>query len=289
MQNKVEFKKIREFGEIINDSFLFIKQNFKALLKTFVYFCGIFILAGMLASIFQQLDMKNVMFGNPSDTTALANIFSIKYFLAVLMLFFAYAAGTVSILSFIDLYVQKGNVAPGIDEIWSYFKYYFLRVFGSSFIMLLFMMVCFACCLIPGIYVFPAVSLFYPVMIFENGSLSYSFSRSFKLLKDQWWVTAATLFVIWLITYAAMSFISIPALIFGFVSAFSKGTGSLTTFMIIITSIIQYVCQIFQILPIIVGSLCYYNLTERLESTGLFHRIDQFGTQKGDLNTQEEY
>jgi hypothetical protein len=55
MQPKIELAKTRDFGEIINDTFLFMRQNFKPLLKYFFTFCGIFLAAGTVCSTLYQL------------------------------------------------------------------------------------------------------------------------------------------------------------------------------------------------------------------------------------------
>ncbi len=296
MQNKLEFRKLREFGEIINDMFQFIKQNFKPLMKTYIYLCGFFVLAGMLAAIMYQLGLKDLGFGymgasaSSNPITRFSQLFTFNYFLVIIFSVLNYTAIVVSTLSFIALYIQKDNQAPSVDEVWAYFKYYFLRVFGSSIAIGIFLVLCFLFCGLPFVYVFPAMSLFYSVMVLENGSFEYSFSRSFKLLKDQWWVTAGAIFVIWIITYACMSMASIPAIILTMAAAFTKASTGLSTLAIISATVIQYVCQVFMILPVIGVSLCYFNLVERLENTGLLERINNLGKAESDLNsTSEEY
>jgi hypothetical protein len=293
MTDKVEFKKLRGFGEIINDTFVFIRQNIKPLLKVFVYFCGFFVLASGVASVLQQLGMRNAMLQiseqGPGDPFSFFNkIFTINYLLVILFSMANYAAMYVSILSFITLYIEKGKVVPGVDEVWAYFKYYFLRVFGSSLLVTLFFLVCFIACIVPGIYVFPAMSLFFPVMIFENGSWGYTFGRSFKLLKDEWWVTAATIFIVYIITMACMSFISVPIAIMGMASAFTQGTKVMSDH-----DHCEHdypVCrQIFMVIPIIALSLCYFNLVERKENLGLMSRIDDFGQAKSTFGAPEQY
>jgi len=296
MSDKLEFRKLREFGEIINDMFQFIKQNFKPLMKTYIYLCGFFVLAGMLAAIMYQVGLQKINFGyggnqaNANPFNRFGQLFSFNYFVVIIFSLLNYTAITVSTLSFIALYVQKGNQAPTVEEVWSYFKYYFLRVFGSSIAVCIFLITCLLFCGLPFFYVFPAMSLFYSIMVVENGSFEYSFSRSFKLLKDQWWVTAGAIFVIWIITYACMSMASMPAIILTMVSAFTKASGGMSTFIIVISTVIQYVCQVFMILPVIGVTLCYFNLVERLDNTGLLERINQLGKSETNLNsTPEDY
>lgn len=294
MTDKLEFKKLRDFGEVINDTFVFIRQNIKPLVKVFVYFCGFFVVATGVASVLQQLGMRNAMLemssrapGNPFGF--FDKIFTINYLLVILFSMANYAAMYVSILSFITLYIEKGNVAPNVDQVWAYFKYYFFRVLGSSLFVTLFVLICFVACIVPAIYVFPAMSLFFPVMIFENAGWSYAFGRSFKLLKDQWWVTAATILVVYIITMACISFISVPVAIVSMASTFTQGVKAMSVTMIIVSTVIQCLSQIFMVIPIIGLSLCYFNLVERKENIGLLSRIDDFGQAKNPFGAPEQY
>jgi len=287
MSEKVEFKKIREFGEIINDTFLFIKQNFKPLMKAFIYLCGFFVLAAMISAVIQQINMQKVLTEGVvfrSDTnpvySQLSKVFTVQYFITVAFLFANYTAIHVAVFSYIALYVEKGKVAPKVEEVWAYFRFYFFRVLGSSLVVTVFMIFCFAACIVPGVYVFPAMSLFYPIMIMENADLGYAFSRSFKLLKEQWWVTAATIFVLWLITYCAMTFISMPATLLQLFSTLVQGQKQVSTAIIIGTTVSQQLAQVFMIIPAIGTTFCYFNLMERQENTGLLSRIDQLGKEE---------
>lgn len=289
MPENLEFKKLREFGEIINDMFLFIKQNFKALLKVFVYFSGIFLLGSIVTGIYHQIGMQKELTSVSNDFSVFKKIFNFNYFLVMVFNLANYTALNVSILSFIAVYIRKGNVAPNLEEVWAYFKFYFFRMLGSGILIGLFCGLCFLFFLIPGIYVMPAMVLFFPVMVYENASFGYSFERAFKLVKGQWWITFGTILIIYFITLASQSLASLPALIFTFISAFTGGAKGLSNTAIIITTTVQYLCQVFMIIPMVGISICYFNLVERLDSTGLMDRIGQMGVSKEPFNTPEEY
>lgn len=295
MLEKVEFRKIREFGEIINDTFLFVKQNFKPLMKTFFYLCGFFVLASMISAIMQQIGMQKALtggFGSDSEVaiSQFTQLFTFNYLVLVVFLMANYTAIYVAIISYIALYTEKGRETPTVEEVWGYFKYYFFRVMGSSIVVGIFLLLCAVACFIPFVYMFPIMSLFFPVMILENADFGYSFSRCYKLVRDNWWVTAGTIFVLWIITYATMSFVSLPAIILTFFSAFTAEGKAMSNSVIIISTVIQYLCQVFMIIPVIGICLCYFNLVERQDSTGLMERIHNFGKPDTDKNaTQEEY
>jgi hypothetical protein len=288
MSELVEFKKIREFGEMINDTFLFVRQNFKPISKAFIYLCGFFILAGIATSVMNQLNVRDAVVNSTNFEARISAIFTLNYLVSIIFVVLNYNALTVTVLSYIALYIDKGNVSPKLDEVWVYFKYYFFRALVGSVLVGVFTVLAFICCILPGIYVFPIMSLFFPIMLFENASVGYCFSRSFKLVKDQWWITAAVLIIIWMITYACTLFVSIPSMILGFMSAFTSGSKQISNLSLAVVSVIQYLSQVFIILPLICSTFCYFNLRERQESYGLLERIGKLGSPKDNLNSSKE-
>ncbi|MFD0939958.1 hypothetical protein [Pedobacter boryungensis] len=291
MKDKIEFKKIREFGDIIGDTFVFIKQNFKPLMAAFFSLTGIFILGGMISAIIAQLQLVDLAQGEGYTGGPFAKMYNMgfSYILMIIFLILSYTSMYVSVLSFVALYIEKGNVPPTVAEVWVYFKYYFFRMLGSGVLMSIFLGLCFICCIIPGIYVFPAVTLFYAVMILENGNFSHAFERSFKLLKNEWWITAATILVVYVIFYACSLIVQIPSFIIAIVGAFTHAEQPITRTYAFVSSIFQQIAYIFMIIPIISSTFIYYNLVERKESLGLLNRIDGLGQNSNQAETPEEY
>lgn len=294
MKAKVEFRKIREFGDLIGDTFLFLKQNFKPLMTSFFALSGIFIVGGIISAMIAQLQLVGIAQSagvayDDSPRNMLYNV-GFTYFLSIIFVLLSYTSMYVSILSYIALYIEKGNVAPTVSEVWAYFKYYFFRMMGSGILIMIFLFLCFMLCLVPGIYVYPAVTLFAPIMILENGSFSHSFDRSFKLLKDEWWITAAAILVINIIFYAFSTLVQLPAIIIMMVGTFTRGERTITNYYAVISSIAQHISYIFMIIPIVCSALIYHNLVERKENLGLFQRMDELGQNpQADQSIQEEY
>lgn len=294
MLNQLEFKKRRDFGQVINDTFTFMRQNFKPLIKTYFIFCGLFVLASMAAMLMQQYKMVNIIntgIGNRyGKDFGIGSVYGIEYFLSLLFSMASYSSMTVAILSYIALYVRKGNQPPTTDEVWGYFKYYFLRVFGNSILLILMLGVAFICCLVPGFWLFPFVAMMFPIMVIENGSLGYSFNRSFKIIKDNFWVTFGTLVVVWIIVTACMSMIVLPTSLLNMVTMFTTKTPQMNVTLTLITTVLQSLSQIFTIIPIITISLVYFSLVEQKENTGLMERISDFGNNEKPVDTRpEEY
>lgn len=286
MPPKIELQKIRDFGEIISDTLLFARQNFKPLITSFFIFCGFFIAGGAIFSILQQIKTVNAIntgFSGRSNLFGPTNPFSflgIEYVLSILFFVMGYVAMQVTIYSFICLYKEKGNIPPTPAEVWGYFKYYYVRIFLSGIVIALLLMVASVLCLIPGIYLYPIMALVFPIMIFENTSFGYAFNRSFRLIKENWWLTFGAIVVMIIIVYFVSMIVILPASIFNAVSMFShfgREGVKMSATAAIITALLGALCQVFYILHSITVSLCYFNLTERVDNTGLIARIGQLG------------
>lgn len=293
MITNIDFKKQRDFGQVINDTFTFLRQNFKPLIKTYAMFCGLFVLANMCAMLMQQYKAVHII--NEGLTTGnndqfAFGMYGIEYFLAIFFTFASYASMSVAILSYIAVYIQKGNQTPTSEEIWGYFKYYFFRVFGSSIFLAIINFVGFLFCLVPGFYLFPFVCMFFPIMVIENGTFTYSFGRSFKIIKDNFWITFGTLIVVWIIVYACMSMIVLPTSLFSMIGMFGSKTPSMSVTLTMVTTVLQSLCQVFTILPVITVALVYFSLVEQKENQGLLERISNFGNTEKPIDTRpEEY
>ncbi|MDN3551836.1 hypothetical protein [Mucilaginibacter aquaedulcis] len=292
MQPKVELARIRDFGEIINDTFLFVRQNFKPLLKYFFIFCGIFIAGSIISASLMQLKMVGAMSSISSGTynreyrPSIFNFFGIEYAFTIIFALLSFVTMQVTILSYIALYKAKDKQIPTSEEMWGYIKYYFLRVLGSSILLNILIVFALLFCIIPGLYLAPIFALIFPIMVMENTSFGYAFNRSFYLIKENWWVTFGSLIVIWIIFYVCMMVITIPATIINTMSlvlhySFSKPAA-------VATAVLQHACQIFTVLPITTLCLCYFNLTESKDGTSLLDKINKMSTTNPDTDLPPE-
>lgn len=314
MKAKVELRQARDFGEIVSDSILFVRQNWKPLLKAYFVFCGFFIAANIVFSILFQLKMvsvhKELINGSAASPTA---IFNIQYFLLLIFSFFNIISLLLTTICFISLYNEKNNEAPSLQEIWAYYKYYFLRATGSFILLGLIALVAIIILMIPSflvmfaigrlvgtfvavflitlplVYFMTVLTLFYPIMIIENGGFGFAFGKCFKLIKGRWWNTFGVLFVNAIIVYAAYLLIMIPF------ALFSGGTLTFLAYNVSLAVTILYTVatsamQIINILPLVATSTAYFSYVEEKESVGLMERIDNIDLGGDDLDPiSDEY
>jgi hypothetical protein len=298
MSSNVELAKPRDFGEIINDTFTFMKQNLKPLLRYFFIFCGIFVVGGILSSSMLQLKIANTTNAvstasyNLQYKPSIWNYFGIEYFLSIVFTMLSVITVQVTTLSYIALYKEKDKQPPTTEEMWGYIKYYYLKILGSSILLYLLLTVATLACIIPGIYLLPIFALILPVMVIENTSFGYAFSRAFVLIKENWWTTFGSLVVIWIIVYVCMVVVTLPASLINMVSLLLHPQSSriYSVPAAMITAAIQHLCQVFAIIPCITLSLCYFNLTESKDGTSLMDKINKLGTTSPDTDLPvEEY
>jgi hypothetical protein len=134
----------------------------------------------------------------------------------------------------------------------------------------------FALCLIPGFYLWPAFSLVVPIIVFENTTLGYAFSRGFQLVKGNYWSTLGVLVISVIIVYVAVMIFVVPLSVLNVGSMLAAGHKLNSTYLIL-TSVATHICYVFYMMPMIAISLCYFSLTEQKDNTGLLDRINNLG------------
>lgn len=299
MKPHFELRRVRDFGEIISDSFTFFKDNFKTLMKPLLVICGFFILIGTFAYTFMQSNLfegisqtaggpvRNNTFENPLWTT--------NYLGGMLLFYFIFAFYLISIFivtySYIAIYLEKPeNEKPSVIEVWGYYKYYFWRILGSSIVCILITAIGSVLCLLPGIYIGTVLSLAMPIIIFENASFGFAFNKSFTLIKGNWWLTFGTMFIISLIIGFGSYFVNAPMIILTVTKMLLKWDFWIFP-LLLICGLLVNVFYLAYSLMAIATSMCYFSYCEQKEGTGLMNRIDMLG-KTGDDNSHlptEEY
>lgn len=281
----IEFRKVRDFSETINDSFTFLKLQFRALFKPLLYICGFFVLATMATQVLQQLKTVKLLglakassAGNgfmPTDISSYT--FGVEYFLVLLFTMLSISAIYLVTYCYIKLYKDQSNTSPHLEEVWTLFKQHIVRFFVTSLLLTVLMVIGFVFCLIPGFYLMPIVSLALPAMVMEDKGIADSFSRSIHLIKEHWWKTFGILLVASLITYFSMSILGLPSALLGFGAVFLQSSPTLVLIGSIFSSMLTAAANLFYVFPAVVSTLCYFSLSEEKDGSGLFERIEQFG------------
>jgi hypothetical protein len=292
-QQKVELRKVRDFSDNLNDTFLFIRQNLKPLLTSFLGISGVFMLAAAILSGLYQSNMGSVFkqIINGSTTTYDSPFYMIdgKYFWMLSFTWLNIIAMQVAIVSYMKVYEAKDGEVSSIDEVWQVFKSYFFKVLIYSIpILLLTVVGCFFC-LLPGIYLAVVFVPFPAVVMMEDQSLGGAYNRCFTLVKDNFWVS----FGLYLLVYIIYSFSSgIISMIIGAAAGllFYFTTKDLGSTIGVVTSILSIFSFVFYIIYYVSVVLNYFNLSERFDGTGMMRKLETIGDSPQNFdNIQEQY
>jgi len=292
-EQKVELRKIRDFSDNLNDTILFIRQNFKPLLTGFLSTAGIFMLtSAILNGLYQsQFGVLLQQIFNRSTPTPMSpgELFNTNYFLVLIFAWLNYVAMQVAVISYIKVYEIKNGEAPTIVEVWDVFKRYFLKVFFYSIPIVILIGLGLILCFIPGIYLWVVFVPFSVILIIEEETFGGAYDRCFRLIKNNFWISLGIYFLTYLIAAFSSSIISVVVGgIAGLISYFT--TKNINTTVGIVTSILDIFGLIFYIVFYLSVCLHYFNLAEKYDGTGMMRKLDSLGGNDQNFdNTQEQY
>lgn len=280
-QDYIDFKQQRELGDIISDTFKFIRENYKAYFKSVIKIAWpAFLLLIAAVAYYSYTTVGNsLMFIQDGG-------FFIGFGLLMVGLLLYYAVLNVAAFHFIKSYVSNHGKAKH-EEVKQGVKTDLGKMFGLGAITWILIFVGLIILIIPGIYISVPLSISAAVLVFKNESIGSSISEGFHLVKDNWWMSFISLFLIWLIVYIISLIFQIPVLIYTFVKMFTmmeENSASATNVanmfdwvyltLTIIASAIQYL--LYAITPIGVAFV-YYNLNEQKYFTGAYESIENLG------------
>lgn len=280
--NHIIFKQQRELGEILSVTFKFIRENYKTGLRLFFKLVGpSFILLVAAISFYTYATLGSSLFTN-------GNLEASNVIIALILLMIAYLAyftsmtGTINhiILSYIN---NNGEIQE--EEVKSGLKQDFGKILLLSILTGIITFAAFMFFVIPGIYVFVPLSLVTAILVFRRNGVTDSISESFQLVKDNWWMTFATLLCIYLVIYVIGLIFQLPALIYIFIRAFTVAAESSaaepqdmfgTGYVIInaISSAIQYIIYSMTVVGV---AFVYFHLNEKKNFTGTYETIQNLG------------
>ena len=294
VQQKVQLRKVRDFGENLNDTFQFIRQEFKPLAGSFILFAGVFILAqSIIAGLFQGKmfafldDFKNGMY-TKQPTDAYSAIFTPQYFLLIICSFLSIVAMRVTVACYMKLYDEK-QASPTIREVWILFSRQYLKNVVFSIPVLLITIISIFFCFFPVVYFAIVFAPFQFIVVSEGVSFGDAFSRCFTLIKENFWISFGIYILTYIIYLTGSSIIGffIGALI-GIASYFT--TNEISSTVGIVTSAVSAIAYLFYIIFFVSVGMHYYNLAERADGTGMARRLENLGKNTNpNENIEEQY
>ncbi|MCF6348695.1 MAG: hypothetical protein L3J20_10415 [Flavobacteriaceae bacterium] len=288
----IEFKKERDLGSIISDTFKFIRENWRAYFNAIIKIVGPFIVLGAIVMVFFMgsfsgifSDMQGATDNDPSAIFGLMG--SMFGWIGLLMLVgtIIYIMISVTSLYFIKSYINNNGKADFTEVRTNTFKNIW-KFLGLGILLVIMVLFGAILCYLPGIYLAIVFSLATSIMVFENKSIGDTISHSFALIKGQWWTTFGVLIVVGFLVSILGYIFSIPAVIYqlikmGTMLGENDPTQVFDIFkdpVYIALNVLSYVGKyILSSITLIASVFIYYDLNEQKNLTGTIEKIDSLG------------
>ncbi len=307
--NYIIFQKQRELGQIVSDTFVFLRRNLKPLLKVLVRTCSIpFILLLIAVGFYTKTSTGVDFFSSGNDSLDIGSLMIAIIALGITgIVYNAMLYGSVS--EYIKEYITTGEKPERVTVVnevkkktGSFIGLGFLNLLifiaafiipaalgsylfasGTKFLGIVLVIISF----FPVLYLYVKFSVIYPTFTNQKTSVTETFAQSGELVKGEWWMTFFTIFIIAILIGIIGFVFQIPVAIYTFIKTFtSVQSGSMSNpkelfdgvylVLQIISSSVNYI--LYVILAICINFI-YFNLNERKNQSGSLDQIDQIGNE----------
>ncbi len=283
---KIDFKRQREIGEILSDTFKFIRLEYKGLFTALMRNAAIPFLLLLAAAGYYAATATDLSFITEGSIFSAAGfLVSVSLVGLAQVLYFGFMFG--SILHYIKQYTENNGVVDQ-DSISQKVKSSLGGILGLSILTALMLIVGLFLCFFPMVYLSVPLALVFSIYVFLNMSVGDSITESFSLVKNEWWSSFFTFVVIYIIVYLIGMVFQIPALIYTIFKAFTKSqevsggdVSQIFDWIYVTLSVIASAASyLFYGIIVIASAFVYFNLNEKKNQTGTLEQINTIG---GDL------
>lgn len=289
-QTNMKLEKERDLGEIITDTFSFLRINYKPLYQVFVSTILPIMLLFVAANAYYQYATQeittNSLFLNNDPFGLFKNLSSILIptILALLTSLFFYVISSIAILGSVKSYQQTGEI--DVKFVKAEIKSRFWSMTGLVLLSFIVLVLGLMICIVPFFYLIVPVTMMFPILIFENKNVGDSFSDAFNLIKENFWPTLGTIIVVFLIIMFASGIFQIPIILYSLFSMVTQLEASYENLdnlvkvdwvLIGLSAIGTFGSNILSLVSIISWALIYFNLNEKHNLTGTVQEIDSIG------------
>lgn len=292
--DQIEFKKERDLGAIITDTFKFIRENWKDYFSTVFRIAGPPFILFIIAMGYYMVSVGGMM----SDSTAsIDNQFEFEsgtnfmgMFGAVAIVMIAgivfYVLMQMASLFFIKSYINNNGVVDK-NEISQNVRQHFWSFLGLVILTILMVVFGVVLCFFPAIWIGVILSLGTSIMIFEGKNVGDTISHCFTLIKDHWWETFGVVFVVGILVSLLGQVFAVPNMIYSLVKMGTVISSDDPTLMMdifsdpiyLVLTVFSYVGQfLLSTISLITSVFIYFDLNEQKNLTGTIEKIDRLGS-----------
>ena len=293
---KISFYEKRDFGEKINVTFAFLRQNLVPLGKSILFIAGPFILlVAVVAGIYQATVFNMGSDPGAFDFTGLLTQGSLTSFLSI----FVSALLVTVVYAYLVLYVEREDYQHiTVADVWDKAKQHYLTMVLSVFVYSALMVVGFIFLFIPGLIVLAALSFLFIIQMKERISFGEAFSRCFKLVSDNYLSTLGLILVTAILISIISMIVILPLTIALGVPAFfsiseapdmANTDGVFKVLFIAVQVVSSLISYLLYAILLVAVAFQYANLVEKKEAAGLLESVETIGTKREADGEDETY
>lgn len=272
----IEFRKMRNFSEVLGATFSFYRQNFRKLVPhTLVVMIPFLILIASFSVFFLDRALTaNAPAATPADLYD--EFWSFAGFYLLLLLAFLFYS--VNVIAYIILYMDRGYDQFEPENVLRLALRHFGKALGGTITSLIFVGVGAVIFILPGIYVAVPLSLLLIVIYREETGVFAAISRCFEIVSGHWWATFGLLLVLGLIGNVFSTVLSLPQLVLSTLvglNTLEGGNAGWWQYLLVGLNIITYAGYLLIYAISLIGlTFQYFSLVEQKEMPGLLARIE---------------
>ncbi|MDJ1495662.1 hypothetical protein QNI19_22190 [Cytophagaceae bacterium DM2B3-1] len=324
---KIQFQQIRDFGQVFNAGFAFMRGHFFRIFRYLLSIGGPFLLVGVGVTALLMIRMQSwtTSVSKGSVLPFAWTDFGITYLVNLLSFFVGFVMITAVINAYIKLYIESPEVNPDIQlgEVWSQVKKDFFRLAGQLLLVSVFIFglnILFL--VLPGllgtgmtsvgivllgffigfglfIFLMPyVVGVLITQIYFGKTSFLKNIARTFSLVQGNWWITFGLGFVNTIIMSTVFFICFFPfylIMIISMVSQMSSNPGQTPDFSsmtVVIVAMIVFMTLGYMatfIIHNVMAAVHYFNLEERKGGGGLLTKIQSIGSGDNSLKSPVDF
>ena len=288
---KIILRKERDFGEVLNATFQFLRQNAGLLVKSLLFIAGPALALGVVINPFSGA--SGFLF-NPTELQALevegwGAFFFARIAVGAVLSTFGWALAIAAVNEAVALYRERGPGEVEWEDVWRRARRSMWKVIGTSLLLVLLFGVALVIVLVPClgalaylvgfVYFGTALSLAFIAQAEEGAGAVASLGRSRALVRDYFWPTFGVVFVSGIIYYALSTCFSLPSIVITMLTAFhgiegNAAPGAYGVLLMVFGVIAALGGVLAYAVPLVAIAFQYYSLVEQKERTGLMERVE---------------
>lgn len=282
MSQRIEYYRIRDFGEKFNATIEYLRQHFLSLFVLVLVVTVPFTVLGGAIQYYFFNELQSIGLGMTDPFEVLALIAEILpiFLLSMVVSVVLNASLIGSMYTYMRMTENNEEEVRPLDVVGQLVP----KLAGLSVIIIattfivMFGMLFF---LIPGIYLAIVLSLAVPVYCFEDVNIGQAFSKPFTLIRDKWWSTFGLLVITVILVFILSLAIAVPVgIVIGLNEVFGPedilNDDSVQFWSVLSNSVVNSLTYVLFSIPSIALAFQYFNLTERTEGRGLKSEIEGF-------------